>query len=426
MTHRRTFIKQISAMAGIAGLSAVIDTDEALADAIEEIGKPGYGSARNFKDRYMLDPRVTYFNHGSMGTIPRVVHDAHIAYLKLLETNPWFYMWSGAWEEPRELVRAKMATVLACSASEVALTHNTTEGFSLLASGLPLGPGDEVLFSTVNHPGASVCWEHHGATRGYSVKEFEIPLDRIPEITTDEILQLYDDQITSSTRVLAFPHVDNTVGLRHPMAELARFAKSRGVEYVAVDGAQTLGMLELGVGNSEVDFYCGSPHKWLQAPKGLGVMYIREEVQQDLRAMWVTWGQKRWKGSVRVFEDYGTRNLAEVLTLGDAIDFQTAIGQETKTAHYAALRNRFIDEVEASQFFSWSSPRNSEMAASLYAFEVAGMKSDLFAHRMFEELGFVMRPFATDQLNTVRISPNVANTQEDISRFMEAAGELLG
>ena len=171
-------------MAGIAGLSAVIDTDEALADAIEEIGKPGYGSARNFKDRYMLDPRVTYFNHGSMGTIPRVVHDAHIAYLKLLETNPWFYMWSGAWEEPRELVRAKMATVLACSASEVALTHNTTEGFSLLASGLPLGPGDEVLFSTVNHPGASVCWEHHGATRGYSVKEFEIPLDRIPEITT--------------------------------------------------------------------------------------------------------------------------------------------------------------------------------------------------------------------------------------------------
>ena len=79
MTHRRTFIKQISAMAGIAGLSAVIDTDEALADVIEEIGKPGYGSARNFKDRYMLDPRVTYFNHGSMGTIPRVVHDAHIA-----------------------------------------------------------------------------------------------------------------------------------------------------------------------------------------------------------------------------------------------------------------------------------------------------------------------------------------------------------
>jgi selenocysteine lyase/cysteine desulfurase len=99
------------------------------------------------RDRYLLDPGVTYFNHGSIGTIPRVVQDARSAYLDLCETNPWLYMWGGAWEEPRELVRRKAADLLGCDAVELAFTHNTTEGFNTLAGGLALGPGDQVLFA---------------------------------------------------------------------------------------------------------------------------------------------------------------------------------------------------------------------------------------------------------------------------------------
>ncbi len=426
MNHRRAFLKQISAIAGMAGVSSIVDTDRTFAADVDLIERRG--SVRNFryKDRYMVDPAVTYFNHGSIGTVPRTVHEAHIAYLRLMETNPWFYMWSGEWDEPREIVRAKVATLLSCQISEVAITHNTTEGFNVLAAGLPLGVGDEVLFSSINHPGASVCWEHHGATRGYSVKRFDFPWDRVMEMTTDELLGRYEEQITPRTRVLVVPHVDNTVGLRHPMSELARMAKSNGVEFVAVDGAQTLGMLDIEVGDSGVDFFSASPHKWLQAPKGLGVLYLSNDVQQHLSPMWVTWGQARWPDSARRFEDYGTRNLAELLTLGNAIDFQVAIGQETKDAHYASLRNRFMQEVAGSNEFTWRSPTDSGLSASLYALEVNGMRANAFATQMFREHGFVMRAFATDQLNTVRISPNVANTEEDIARFMGATAQVLG
>jgi len=107
------------------------------------------------------------------------------------------------------------------------------------------------------------------------------------------------------------------------------------VEFVAVDGAQTAGMLPLDLAASGVDFYSTSGHKWIQAPKGTGLLYVRREVRENVAPMWMTWGQARWEGTVRVLEDYGTRNLAEILVLGDAIAFQNDLGRQRAERDYA-------------------------------------------------------------------------------------------
>ena len=418
-------------MVGAAAAAPLLEANLALArsvESVEEISRVVHPHASRLaarmREEYLLAPDVVYLNHASIGTIPRVVHEAHKAYLAMCESNPWLYMWGGVWEEPREAVRAKAAAALGVPAEDVAITHNTTEGFNLLAQGLPLGPGDEVLFSSINHDGASVCFSHHAEARGYAVRRFPFPMDRVPSLSAADIVQLHADQIRPETRMLVFPHVDNIVGLRHPVTELASAAHERGVEFVAVDGAQTVGMLPIEAETSGVDFYAASPHKWVQSPKGLGLLYARPEKRTRLRALWVTWGQTRWEGSARIYEDYGTRNLPALLALGDALDFQAAIGLAAKEGRYRHFFEWLRERTDATPGLAWSSPERWEMGAGLVAISIDGLPSTELSTRMLEH-GFVFRPFRTQELNSVRISPNLATSEEELVAFFETAGRIL-
>lgn len=424
MSHRRTFLKQMASVAGASGLGGVLAVQQAFAAQLSEVARTEGTRWSATRDRYLLGSDVIYFNHGSIGTIPRVVHEAHVEYLRICEENPWAYMWGGEWEQPRERVRQKSAELLGCSAGEIALTHNTTEGFSTLAGGLDLRPGDEVLFSSLNHDGASVSWYHNAKVKGFTVKRFDYPIDTVPGVTVDEVLESYDQNISARTRVLVLPHIDNMVGLFHPIKQIATLARSKGVEIIAVDGAQSVGMREVNVRDLGVDVYCGSPHKWIQAPKGLGMMYIHEAVQDQIRPMWVTWGQERWKDTVRVFEDYGTRNLPALLALGDAIDFQLALGTRAKEDRYRELWGSFRTGAQRLGNVIWRSPSSWNLSSSLFALEIKGKDSPDVFNEMYRDHGFVFRAFKTSELNTVRISPNVFTTDDEINQFFEVIAAL--
>ncbi len=419
---RRTFLRR----AGLGVLAAPVLSQltaarQAFADELPATAQAGE-SFTDLRSTYTLAEGTTYLNHASIGTVPRPVQDAHRRYLELCEKNPWLYMWGGEWAEPREATRRAAAGLLGCEPREVALTHNTTEAFNLLAQGLPLSAGDEVLFSSLNHSGASACWSHMAAERGFSVRRFELPLSEVPGLSASDVVALHAEQIRPETRVLVFPHVDNMVGLRHPVRELTAAARERGVRFVAVDGAQTTGMIGVDAGSMGVDVYAASPHKWLQSPKGLGLTYVRREIQQQLRPMWVTWGQRHWHGSARKYEDYGTRNLPEVLALGDAIEFQQHLGATAKEAHHRALWEHARGLVDAHPRLTWRSPRAWELSAALWAVEVEGESSQQVFDRLFRDHGFVFRAFDLPDLDTLRISPNVANTKRDIDRLLAAIG----
>ena len=404
-----------ASLSRVSGLAADSGADDAR----------GLAGARELRDEYLIGSDVVYLNHASIGTIPKSVQSSHKAYLDVCETNPWLHVWGGAWEEPRETVRSKAAAYVGCDPDEIALTHNTTEGFNVLAAGLALDPGAEVLFSTLNHPGASLPWHHYAGARGFRVRQFEFPVLEAPSLTAADIVAIHAREIGPATRVLVLPHVDNIIGLRHPLRELTEAARARGVDYVAVDGAQIVGMLPVDIAATGVDFYATSPHKWLQAPKGLGVLYVRKSVRSQLRPMWVTWGQERWEGTVRIYEDYGTRNLPELLALGDAIDFQMAIGDRVKQAALEQTWRELQAGVDAAAGLIWRSPRSWEQGASLAAVELAGVPSAEFFATANRERGLVFRPFSTLGLDTVRISPNLINTREEIGVFLEAASRAV-
>ena len=417
--QRRDFLKSLAALA-LAGpaVSRLELVEEAFGAELEYVASGPRSAAtwEALRERYMLASDVVYLNHASIGTIPRAVHEACVEYMRVCEENPWLYMWGGAWEEPREAVRNKAAALLGADPDTVAITHNTTEGFNVLAQGLPLGPGDEVLYSSMNHDGASVAWDHHASRRGYAVRRFDFPVTDVPNLTVDQVVEIHRRQIRPETRVLVFPHVDNIVGLRH----LTAMARAEGVEFVAVDGAQTAGMIPLDLEASGVDAYSTSPHKWIQSPKGLGLLYVRREALEAVHPMWVTWGQRRWSGSARMFEDYGTRNLAELLAMGDGLDFQNSLGSEHKETRYREIREDLKARVEADPSLSWRSPENWELGGSLIGIGFESPGANAVSVGMYTDRGIVLRPFQTQGLNALRISPNTITSSQEIEALFSA------
>ncbi len=424
MTSRRQFLESLAAgAAGAVGVDQLIAAQSAFADHLAQDPAP----IASLRGEYTVAPDVTYFNHASIGTVPRAVQEARGKYLATCESNPWLYMWGGAWEGARERTRTLAADVMGCRAAEVAITHNTTEGFNLLASGLPLGKGDEVLFSNLNHPGASACWRHWGERKGYSVRTFDIPLGRIDQLTKEALVAAHVQQISGRTKVLVLPHIDNMVGVRHPIRLIASAARRTGVKFVAVDGAQAVGMVPVSVPALGADAYATSPHKWLQAPKGLGLLYLREELQKVLAPMWVTWGQERWRGSVRIFEDYGTRNLPELLALGDAIEFQQALGAGRIQSQLKSLRARMMTGVDGITGIRWQSPRTWALGGSLYALGIDGADSRTVADRLWKKHKTVVRAFHAPGFDAIRVSPNAFNTEAEIDGFLATLkAEFLG
>jgi selenocysteine lyase/cysteine desulfurase len=413
-TSRREFLKAISVGTSFSALSLLSPIGSNFTKKLNE----------NFSNRdlpalsdYSLNKGVKYLNHGSIGTIPKIVQETHNDYLSLCETNPWFYMWSGEWDKPIEDTRQKVANFLNADIDEISFPHNTTEIYNLLALGLDLKANDEVLFSNLNHAGASIPFHIHSKKRGYKVQVFDIPTENLSTISAHEIVELYEANITSKTKLIVIPHIDNTFGLRQPVKEITSMARSKGVQYISIDTAQTMGMIPIDVKDLDIDVIGTSAHKWIQAPKGISVAYFSKRIQDSIDPMWVTWGQNEWKDSARKFEDYGTRNLPEVLTLGHAIDFQSSIDESKKEKKLKELWELGKELTSKNQNTEWRSPNSWELAGSLFIVELKNKIPSEFAKNTFKSDGFVFRPF--DNHSTIRISPNVFNTKDELRTLFE-------
>jgi selenocysteine lyase/cysteine desulfurase len=415
---RRHFLTSLASVGALAPLARRLEAVEAdFSRALQEVGSgppPAY-----LKDRYMLDANITYLNHASIGTMPRAVHDAHVEYSAICESNPHLYIWGGAWDTLLGDVRMKAGRVLGADPEAVSITHNATEGFNTLAHGLPLGPGDEVLFTNLNHGGASIPWQNAAVARGFTVRRFDLPLNELSSMSAEDLVSLHRKAISPATRVLVFPHVDNIIGLRHPMAALTGMAREMGVEFVAADGAQAVGMIPVDVQEAGIDFYSASAHKWIQAPKGLGVFFTRPELRENLRPMWVRHGLQQSAGTPHMYEDYGTRNSPEVMSLGDAMDFQDALGAAEKDIRYRRVRAEIKARVDASPTLHWNSPQHWKNGSAIVSIGFDFLSANELSAALYSEKGIVLRAFQSDDFNALRISPNMMTTDDEVDLLFE-------
>ncbi|MDA7979662.1 MAG: aminotransferase class V-fold PLP-dependent enzyme [Pirellulales bacterium] len=419
---RRSFLATSgAATAGVAGvfaaqLAGIRQSVAAVSQQVESVSEDRFATLAK---QYSVADSVNYLNHAAIGTIPRPVQAAFQQYVELCESNPWLHIWGDAWDEPLAHTRELAAEALGCRSSDVAITHNTTEMFNTLALGLPLKADDEVLFSTLNHAGASLPFTERAKLGKFRVRRFAFPTDSLPGITADEIVAAHAAEISPRTRLLVFPHIDNTVGIRHPVKEIADMARERGVEFIAVDAAQTAGMLKLDSAAMNVDVLATSGHKWLGGPKGTGLAYVNGRIHDTLQPLSVTWGQAQWSGSARRYEDYGTRNMPDVLALDDAMTFLQKLTWRQREDRLRDLWSFTQGLVEQADSLSWTSPDDWKLAGSLYSIRVSRPAGAL-SRKLFNERGIVVRPFSNLGLNNLRVSPNVFTSKSEIEEFIRA------
>ena len=412
---RRKFINSFSSILG----GSILFNDPSYFEFVKEIDfNTERINTKKLSKFYMIKEGGIYLNHASIGTIPQPVHNAHVKYLKICESNPSLYVWGAPWKKITDLARTLSAELLKCKKDDIAITHNTTEGFNILAHGLVLKETDEVLFSSLNHAGASMPWKGISKNKNFNVRSFNFPMDLVPEITEDRIVDLYSSQIRKNTKVLIFPHIDNIVGLQHPIEKIAINAKKLGVEYVFVDGAQSLGMIPLDLSKTKVDAYSMSPHKWLQAPKGTGLFFISETMRKKIPPMWYKSSLSMKDNTAKKYEDYSTRAWPAVVALADAIRFQNKIGLKKKNNYYNYLWSETKKIVDTSPDLIWHSPRDKGLSSMIMTIEAKKKSSFIVSKTLNEKHDIYLRPFE-NPLNALRISPNMFTSIMDIKKTIK-------
>lgn len=369
------------------------------------------------KTQFILAPELRYFNNASLGAVPLYVQRATKAFRETLDGFPSKYMWGG-WKDEIENTRQSVADLLGANKEEIALIHNTTEGMNLIARSFDLQTGDEVILADHEHTSGRICWEVFQETKGVKLVRPELPI--LPK-TVEEVVEVYRKAITPKTKIISMCHIVNTNGMILPVKEVSKMAHEQGI-LVAVDGAQGAGMYNFSLHDLGCDFYAASAHKWLFAPKGIGVFYAKESSQQHLKPLIVCRGHT--DASIRRLENYNTRNLPELLGLGAAVEFINQIGLYKIHARSYALKDYFRSKLEENPAFRLKTPANDKLSAAIQVVEVVGKDVGEVKKRLTEEFNIDCRPMRTFGLNALRISLSIYMTKADVDYLTLALEEI--
>jgi isopenicillin-N epimerase len=358
MFDRRNFL---TSLAGLAG--AITLPQRLLAELAQAPGKLPDASLYDaneeaywaeLRKQFLIPEDEVYLNNGTVGSSPapvlRAIFDGYDETEKLAQSDPEDYpIWGyAAWNEFRD----PLAAFLGCTRDEIAILRNATEANSYIANGLDLQPGDEVLMTDQEHPGGEGPWQLRAKRYGIVVKKVTLPK---PVPNAAAVLTLFNDAITPRTRVLFFSHITTVTGVVLPARELCALARSKGI-LSAVDGAHVTGMMRVNLHELGCDMYTSSPHKWLQAPKGTGFLYVRDEVIDRVWNTIVTEGWNEPKLRAERFQRIGSSNVPVLWGLRAALQLAKQIGLERIERRHRQMADYILKEMLARGADSWTSP----------------------------------------------------------------------
>lgn len=369
---------------------------------------------RRVRSEFLLNPGYIHLNCGTIGLTPRVVVDAVTGFLWEIEGQPQAHVFGGDSRQRREQVREAAAEFLGAKLGETALTGNTTEGMNAVALSLSLNPGDQIVTTNHEHPGGSVCWEHLAERDGVEIVKIAMPA---PVRDRTQILELVERHLTPRTKVCSFSHICTVTGLVMPLAEISQLTRPRGILLVA-DGAQAPGMLNVNVKDLGVDTYASSSHKWMLSPKGCGLLFIREEVQDRVNPLMLRSGYDVYTAS------YGTRNVPTILGHGVAMDFHNTIGRDRIEGRCRTLRRRLRERLSEVPTLHMLSPEDESMVGGILTVSLERGSHHEVRTRMLEDHQIILKTGRADY-NAIRFSTHIFNSENDIDRAVDCFGRLV-
>jgi len=369
------------------------------------------------RSQFPLSNDMTYLNNGTMGVSPYAVIDA--VYQRSVMVNAKGIYGGGDHEAMTALAR-----FVGADESEMAFTHNVTEGNNLVAQGLPLKKGDEVIMSSHEHVGGALPWLNRAKQDGIVIKVISFGN------SAAETLNIIESAITKKTKVIALPHIPCTIGQVLPIKQIAALAKSKGI-FSFFDGAHGPGMLDMDLHDIDCDFYSSCCHKWLLGPKGTGFLYVKKEKLDVLKPIMVGaysdtgWDMLSNPPSMKGYAPsahrfcYGTQSSELYAGIESAVKFHETIGKKVIEARVKFLTEHLRNKLkEISTNIELVTPEEPASRAAVTAFRLKNMTMQVFQELAGKE-NFTIRTVPENNVNCIRVSTHIYNQINEIDRFAE-------
>jgi isopenicillin-N epimerase len=370
------------------------------------------------RDEFLLDPEVTFLNHGSFGACPRPVFERYQAWQLELERQPVLFL-ARRLEGLLADARAALAAYVDCDAEDLVFVPNATSGVNIAAWPLGLQAGDEVLTTDLEYGALDLTWEH--VCGDFGARYVRTPIG-LPVADEDELVETIWSAVNARTRVLFLSHHTSSTALTLPVAELCRRARERGITTV-IDGAHVPGHLPLRIRELDPDFYAGNCHKWLCAPKGAGFLYVRRDLQRDVHPLVFSWG---YDGDDPSFltrhEKQGTRDPSAYLSVPDAIEWQASRAWHQVRQRCHALAVRAATELGLPPLVPGT---RHDLYGQMVSLRLPADAPDDLQERLYDEHRIEVPVMDHDGGRLLRPSFQGYNDARDLARLKAALAALL-
>ena len=368
---------------------------------------------------FTVDRSLVNLNNGGTSPSPGVVQDAMKRHLDYMNAAPPAYVLWRVQGPQREGVRQRLARAFGCDPEEVAFTRNASEGLQICQFGFDLKRGDEVLTTDRDYPRMITAFRQRERREGIRLALVSLKgLDENPA----GIVARMEEALTPRTRMVLISHMVFYNGQILPVKEIVAMARKRGIP-VLVDGAHALAHFDFQLGDLGCDYYATSLHKWLCAPHGTGLLYVRRD---RIKGLWpLMAADAKQDEDIRKFEEIGTHAEAGFLAIAEALTFHQGIGAARKEARLCYLRNYWAERLLQHERVRLNTSLKPGLACGIASFRIKGVDCGQLSGWLWRDHRILTTTMKHADFEGVRVSPNVYTQIEELDRFVECVEHVL-
>lgn len=361
---------------------------------------------------YTISSNFINLNNGGVSPAPKVVADAMKQYYDVCNEGPSYFMWRVI-DQGREPLRKNLAQLVGCDAEEIAMQRNASEALETVIFGLDLKAGDEVVLAKQDYPNMIAAWKQREKREGIKLVWINLEL---PSEDEAYLVKQYTDAFTDKTKIVQVTHMINWIGQKLPVKKIADAAKKRNIE-VLVDGAHTFAQFEFKIPELNCDYFGTSLHKWLGAPIGTGLLYVRKE---KIKNIWPMFGAgDKEDENIRKFEHLGTRPFYIEQATDKAIDFFDMIGAKRKEERLLYLKNYWMERVQHIPKVKLKTSFKKDFGCAIGLVSVDGKKPGELDSYLWTNYKVHTVGIEWENISGVRVTPNVYTSTKNLDRLVE-------